>query len=136
VATNFLRSDNQTQNQICEGNDVPSESCSFGCVAGKFSVNGRQTGACGPSGKFCNVVGWCPLEKDITPTNTLDAVKSWTVFAKTSVAYPKFGKTLTNAQFGLNNGTNLFTVEDFITKSGNTFDAIKGKGAIIGIGRL
>ena len=61
VTTSVIPTFGQKQ-EICEGNDIATESCAGGCVTGKSTLNGIMTGTCGSDGKFCLIHSWCPLE--------------------------------------------------------------------------
>jgi len=131
VTTNFIKTANQMRG-TCEGNDAKTELCANGCPAGTYTWNGMRTGRCGQSGKYCEVMAWCPTEEnDDQPRNIVSEVKNWSVFSKIDASFPAFGVNFNNVKHGLQNGVNLFTIGDILNRSGTSFEAIAAKGAIV-----
>jgi len=133
VGTAIVETSNQTRS-TCVGNDN-TELCQAkggtgGCQAGTITANGVATGSCSDGGKYCLIQAWCPLENDTTPL-VFNQVKDWTIMIRVNGEFPKFNVLVSNAQAALQPGVNLFRISDIIAQTGNTYDGLKAKGALL-----
>ncbi|XP_054718190.1 LOW QUALITY PROTEIN: P2X purinoceptor 4-like [Uloborus diversus] len=103
VITNIVITSNQTQGTCPEDPSVYGAECKTDsdCIAGHTlpTGNGAFTGKCTFSDmqkgkKVCEIVGWCPVERDINPLLNSKALlsntKTFTVLLKNFVDFPKF----------------------------------------------
>lgn len=133
ITTNFQESPNQIRS-VCPGRD--SCNCSHGdvsvcCKRADKTSNGENTGVCSNEG-YCEVSAWCPVEKQNVEDQILEEVRTWTVYIRTNVNFPKFKAKLTNAPTGVPEfGVSLFTVEQMINATGWSFDDVKQHGAMV-----
>jgi hypothetical protein len=137
----YIMTPNQTRSE-CEGNDETFELCNCTdfntvgkcCEAGRYTENGMLTGECGPSGEFCMLNAWCPLEEKKYQT-AVDGVEDWTLFARVNARFPTFGYEVSNTDgydaISTPNNVNLFSLGHIVNVSGYTWaDVLTSKGAV------
>jgi P2X purinoceptor 4 len=129
----------ETQRQtrgVAVGNDPGTERCP--CVVGQYTRNGFvASDKCQDNG-YCLVSGWVPFEDDTEP-DIVHGSGEFTVFARTTIRFPKYPEVVrTNANNTHNittptEGYNLFKVKSMVEATGTSWtDKIKSTGIVIG----
>ncbi|XP_070535260.1 P2X purinoceptor 4a-like [Ptychodera flava] len=105
IMTNMIITVDQTQATCAEDPGIFGANCTTDdtCKKGEAIINGNgvMTGNCidNPAyegTKSCEILAWCPVEKDIKPGPRLDKpvlyeAANFTVLLKNSISFPKFG---------------------------------------------
>lgn len=107
VMTNVVITSNQEQKACPEDPDISTcvtdADCSEGTAVHKG--NGVNTGRCvhsdrNPEQMVCEILGWCPVERDVNPlkdgTALLSLSKNFTVLLKNFVQFPEYNETRRN----------------------------------------
>uniref|UniRef100_A0A4W4GTP1 P2X purinoceptor n=1 Tax=Electrophorus electricus TaxID=8005 RepID=A0A4W4GTP1_ELEEL len=155
VLTNLIITPNQTQS-CCAENPGPRSSCSTDQDCEKGLVNkhktGMQTGRCiqfSASEKTCEVLAWCPLEKEANPPDPplLAEAEKFTVLIKNGIHYPKFHFRKRNilphvnssylSQCVFNRTTDpdcpIFRLGDIASEAGEDFQTMAVHGGVMGV---
>ncbi|XP_066501663.1 P2X purinoceptor 4a isoform X2 [Hoplias malabaricus] len=155
VLTNLNITPNQTQSH-CAENPGPKSSCSSDqdCQRGfrDSRVNGVRTGRCvhySELNKTCEVLAWCPLEKDGEPPDppVLAEAENFTVLIKNSIRYPKFNFNKRNILPHINSSylsqcvfhrktdpdCPIFRLKDIVAEAEEDFQAMAVHGGVMGV---
>jgi len=71
------------------------------------------------------------VEAPIDSYNYLQGVEAFTVYSKVNVQFPKYDILRSNENGKLTDNYNLFTIQDMLDKSGNSYEEVQQDGAVI-----
>ncbi|XP_077987816.1 P2X purinoceptor 4-like [Glandiceps talaboti] len=163
VMTNMIITTDQTQGTCPEdpgmfgANCTSDDNCQHGVPIP--NGNGVQTGRCLPNPdygdvKTCEILAWCPVEKDIKPGPRIDKpvlyeASNFTVLIKNSISFPKFNFQKRNILDSSNQSflrdcrykssdedlqfCPIFRLGDIVTEAGQDFETLAFEGGVIGI---
>lgn len=128
VTTNFWPTYNQSQSQ-CYG----TTPCTSNADCQETRTDeGFMTGYCGEEEGLCRLFTWCPMEEEPEPAVDigLTYVDEFTIFVRTNVRWPAYGIVRDNADEGIQDGVNVWTIRDFLALANTTFEDVELTGAM------
>ncbi|XP_070772904.1 P2X purinoceptor 1 isoform X2 [Enoplosus armatus] len=147
VMTNYIITEGQKMGKCPELQGKHNCSSDADCEGGR--IKRQMTGVCVNETKTCEVLTWCPVEKDhkIPDPPLLMSAENYTLFIKNSVTFPLFGVTRSNLVEGIDAAyiskclhdpkdsplCPIFRLGDIVKMSGFNFETIARVGGAIGI---
>ncbi|XP_070573245.1 P2X purinoceptor 4-like isoform X3 [Ptychodera flava] len=163
IMTNMILTVDQTQGTCAEDPGMFGANCTVddNCKKGEPVINGNgvMTGNCIDNPEYegtksCEILAWCPVEKDIKPGPRLDKpvlyeAANFTVLLKNSISFPKFGFSKRNILESSNETflkechydsrdpdlqfCPIFRLGDIVREAGEDFEKLAFEGGVMGI---